>query len=108
MSQFFTVPANATSATLKVWLNVTSEDTGSSANDRLRIDLQDSTGKTLATVCTQDNRDRTSSAKDYSSCSVNLLSYKGQNLRVKFTVTTNSSLKTTFRIDDVSVSANGD
>lgn len=108
MYQSFSIPANATTASLTLWLNVTSEDTGTVSNDKLSVDLQNSAGSTITSICTRTNRDRTSSATSYASCSLNLLSYKGQTLRVKFTATTNGSLKTTFRVDDVSVSANGD
>jgi hypothetical protein len=108
MYQGFQIPANSSSATLSVWLNVTSEETTTmSKYDTLKVTLQSTSGTVLATVCTRSNLDKRSSVKDYSSCTLNVLPYKGQSVRVHFAASTDGSLRTTFRIDDVSAMING-
>lgn len=108
MYQSFSVPANATTADLSVRINVTSEETSTStAFDSLYVTLQDSAGNVRTTITTRSNLHKRSSKTDYSEFRLNLLPYKGLSLRVHFRATTDPSYKTTFRIDDVSVMADG-
>jgi hypothetical protein len=108
MYQSVVIPSNATTATFDFWLNITSEDTGAVANDYLYVTLQDSGGSNLTGVCTASNLHRRTTATDYYwHCPLDLIAYKGRTVRVNFLATSNGSLRTTFRIDDVSVIANG-
>jgi hypothetical protein len=108
MYQTVAVPGNASSANLSLWLNVTSEDMSQYASDFMNVTLQDNSGRYLATVCSVSNLHRRTDPRDYYwSCGLNLLPWRGQTVRINFLATTNASLKTTFRIDDVSVIADG-
>ncbi|MCU1230985.1 MAG: hypothetical protein JWO97_3869 [Acidobacteria bacterium] len=108
MYQSFAVPAHATTAALSLWINVTSEDTSSSASDFMNVTLQDASGAYVTSVCSFSNLNRRTDPRDYNSqCRLNLLPWAGRTLRVNFLATSNSTLKTTFRIDDVSVIADG-
>lgn len=107
MLQSFSIPANATTAELSFYANVTSDAPTSSSSDFLNVTLQDSSGNFLASVRTLSNRDKVTSPNSYLRYPLNLLPYKGRTLRIHFFAFTDSSLPTTFRIDDVSVMADG-
>ncbi|MBI1929575.1 cadherin-like domain-containing protein, partial [Candidatus Poribacteria bacterium] len=105
--QSVTIPANTTSATLTFWYNITSQETGNTANDVLKITIQNSTGSVLATVATYSNLNKDPAAGNpyYHQKTFDMTLYKGQTVRVHFLGTTNGSLPTTFRIDDVGILA---
>ena len=87
---------------------VTSETTTSTAYDKLSVQLVNaSTGSVLATLGTLSNLDKTGSATTYALKSYSVTSYKGQTVKVRFAATNDSSLTTTFRIDDVSLKSDG-
>lgn len=106
-SALVTLPAAATSATLSFWVSIATEETSSTAYDTLRVQLVDSSGTVLATLATLSNADKTSSPGTYVQKSYNVLSYKGQQVKVRFVATNGSTKVTTFRIDDVSLKSNG-
>lgn len=109
MYQTVTIPSNATSATLGFWLNITSDETGS-AFDNLFVEILDSSGALLTTAYTFSNVDKGSSCGTtctFSQKIVNLISYKGRTVLIRFRATTDQFLSTVFRIDDVSLMADG-
>ena len=103
------IPSAATSATLTFYVSiVTSETTTSTAYDKLNVQLVNaSTGSVLATLGTLSNLNKTASSATYALKSYSVTSYKGQTVKVRFAATNDSSLTTTFRIDDVSLKSDG-
>jgi len=102
--QDITIPSTATSASLSFWLNVTTSEGTSTAYDKLYVEVRNTSGSLLSTLVTYSNKNKSSSSSTYTQRSgFNLLAWKGQTVRVQFRGTTDSSLTTTFRLDDVSV-----
>lgn len=100
--QQITIPSTA-AANLSFWLNVTSEETTTTTQyDKLFVEVRNTAGTLLGTVGTYSNLNKTT-AGTYSQKAFSLAAYRGQTVRLQFRVTTDSSLPTTFRIDDVSV-----
>jgi hypothetical protein len=98
--QQFTVPTTGT-ATLSFWLAVTSnETTATTVYDKLVVEVRSTSGALLQTLATYSNLNKTSSVS-YAQKAFSLAAYKGQTIRLNFRQTTDSSLVTTFRIDDV-------
>jgi len=96
------IPASA-SGSLTFWLNVTSSETTSTvAYDRLFVEVRSPSGALLATLATYSNLNK-ASAGVYTQRSLSLASFRGQTVRLQFRATTDFSLPTAFRIDDVSV-----
>lgn len=103
------IPAAATSATLTFYVSiVTAETTTATAYDKLNVQLVDaSTGSVLATLGTLSNLNKTASTTTYALKSYSATSYKGRTVKVRFAATNDSSLVTTFQIDDVSLKSDG-
>ena len=66
------------------------------------VEVRSTTGTLLQTVATYSNKDKTT-AGNYSQKSFSLAAYKGQTIRLQFRCTTDFSITTTFRVDDVSL-----
>ncbi|MEV4660021.1 M28 family peptidase [Micromonospora sp. NPDC049301] len=97
LSQSVTVPAGCASYTLSFWLHVdTAETTASTAYDRLTVQV----GST--TLATYSNLD---AAAGYAQRTFTMAAYAGQTVTLKFTGTEDSSLQTSFVIDDVTLQA---
>ena len=99
--QTVTIPTTAT-ATLTFWFNCSSSESATTAYDYMYVEVRSITGVLLSTVATYSNKDKTT-AGTYSLKSFSLAAYKGQTVRVQFRNTTDSSVTTTFRVDDVSL-----
>jgi thermolysin len=100
--QTVSIPSSAT-GTLTFWLNVTSSETTTTTQyDKLFVEVRNTSGTLLATAATYSNLNN-GTAGAYSQKSLNLSAYKGQTVRVQFRSTTDSSLATTFRVDDASL-----
>ena len=85
------------------WLNVTSSETTTTTQyDRLFGEVRNSSGTLLTTLATYSNLNKTT-AGNYSQKSFNVAAYKGQTVRIQFRSTMDSSITTSFRVDDVSV-----
>jgi subtilisin family serine protease len=95
--QTITVPSNGT---LTYWWYMTTQESGSTAYDYLRVRLFDSSGNLITTLRTFSNA---SGAGTWRQDSLSLAGYAGQTVRVHFSVTTDSTLPTNFWIDDVAV-----
>ncbi|MCY1022521.1 S8 family serine peptidase [Pyxidicoccus sp. MSG2] len=99
--QDITIPSTACSATLSFWaLITTSETTTTTAYDKLAIQIRNSAGTVLATLATYSNLDKGTA---YVQRTFDLAAYKGQTIRVYFNGTEDSSLKTSFFLDDTAV-----
>jgi hypothetical protein len=98
LSQSFAVPATAT--TLSFWLKITSsETTTTSAFDKLTVQLKNSAGTVLATLGTYSNLNKGA----YAQKSFSVTAYRGQTVTLVFTGTEDSTLATSFWVDDVAV-----
>jgi hypothetical protein len=103
-SQAITIPADARSADLSFWLNVTSEETTiTTAYDRLFVEVLGTDGAVRATPATFSNLDRASAGSYLRRGPFDLLRFAGQTVVIRFRTTADVSLPTTFRLDDVSV-----
>ncbi|MFI9362871.1 M4 family metallopeptidase [Kitasatospora sp. NPDC053057] len=93
LSQTVTIPSGC-KATLSFWLHIDTAETGSTAYDKLTVSVN---GTTLKTYSNAD------AATGYQQRTFDLSAYAGQTVTVKFTGTEDSSLQTSFVIDDTSV-----
>lgn len=105
--QTVTIPAGTTSATLSYYLRIsTDEAITTGAVDHLCLEIRSTSGSLLATYACYSNTNASQFAS-WTQQTVNLSIYAGQTIRVTFRGTTNTTLKTVFRIDDVSLQATG-
>ncbi|MGW5251541.1 hydrolase [Streptomyces sp. NPDC004012] len=101
LSQSVTIPSGCTSATFSFYLHIdTAETTTSTAYDTLKVQVLNSSGTVLGTPATYSNLN---AGSGYTQRSVNLASYAGQTVTLKFTGTEGSSLQTSFVIDDTAL-----
>src|SRR6266702_307162 len=103
--QTITIPSGATSATLSYYYNIFSSEGTSFPFDTFQATIRSPSGTVLATVDSRSNVDQDPDAGNpyYHLQTFNLLAYAGQTIRVYFGSTNDSSLETSFLIDDVSV-----
>jgi hypothetical protein len=94
--QAVTIPANGTLR--YYWYMQTQETSGT--YDYLYVRLYNTSGGLVATLRTWSNA---STKNVWSQDSLSLASYAGQTLRIQFVATTDSSLTTSFFIDDVTL-----
>ncbi len=102
MSQSVTIPNDAVEVTFSFWYNITTEESGSTAYDVISVWLQTDSGGSL--IHTLSNVNSTSGVYTRTP-EFDLTSYAGQTVELEFLATTDSSLRTVFRIDDVSMIA---
>ncbi len=94
LSQSVTIPSTCTNATLTFFLKITSsETTTSTAYDKLTVRV----GST--TLATYSNLNKSA----YAQRSFNLAAYKGQAVTLTFTGTEDSSLATSFQVDNTAL-----
>ena len=108
LTQTFSIPSTVSAASLTFWTNiVTRVTTTTTAFDTLKVEIHNSSGTLLATPLTLSNLNATSDSNTtgtyFKPAAIDLTTYKGQTLQLVFRAATDSSLPTTFRIDDVSV-----
>jgi hypothetical protein len=105
LTQTLTIPANATAASLTFWTNIVTQESGSTAFDFLNVNIV--SGTTTTTKLALNNSNSTSSSNTngiyFKPAAIDLLSYKGLTITLQFKATTDVSLPTWFRIDDVSL-----
>ena len=102
MYQTVSIPSGH-NAGLTFWLNVTSsETTTSTVYDRLYVEVRSTSGALLGTLGTFSNLNK-GSLGAYTQRSFSLASWRGQTVRVQFRATTDVTLPTSFRIDDVAL-----
>ena len=99
--QQVSIPSSSTSATLTFWIRIdTSETTTTVAYDKLSVQILDSAGNLLQTLATYSNLNANNT---YVQKSFGLNNYIGQTIRVRFYGTEDSSLQTSFVIDDTAL-----
>ncbi|GAA1684909.1 M28 family peptidase [Kribbella yunnanensis] len=97
--QSVAIPAAATAATLSFWIRIdTAETTSSTVYDTLKVQVVD--GGTTTTLATYSNLNKNTT---YTEKTFNLLAYKGKTVTVKFLGAEDSSLQTSFVVDDTAV-----
>ena len=98
--QQITIPSAANSATLSFWLKInTAETTTTTAFDRLQVQIRNSSNTVLTTLATYSNLNATAG---YTLKTFDLSAFRGQTIRIYFLGTEDSSLQTSFVIDDTS------
>ncbi|WP_425834105.1 M4 family metallopeptidase [Kribbella sp. DT2] len=101
IGQSVAIPASATAASLAFWVRIdTAETTGSTVYDTVKVQVVD--GSTTTTVGTLSNLNKSTA---YVQKTFNVAQYKGKTVTVKFVGQEDSSLQTSFVIDDVSLIA---
>jgi len=99
--QQITIPSTVTSATLSFYVRIdTAETTTTTAFDKLQIQIRNSSNTVLSTLATYSNLNKSTS---YVLKTFDLTAFKGQTIRVYFLGTEDSSLQTSFVIDDTAV-----
>ena len=98
--QQIAVPSSATSVTLSFWLKInTAETTTTTPFDTLQVQIRNSSNTVLSTLATYSNLNKTTG---YVQKTFDLTSFKGQTIRIYFLGNEDSSLQTSFVIDDTS------
>ncbi|HEY0728429.1 MAG TPA: S8 family serine peptidase [Pyrinomonadaceae bacterium] len=98
--QQITIPSTANSATLSFWLKINSAETTTTTQfDRLQVQIRNSSNTVLATLATYSNLNETTG---YVLQTFNVSAFRGQTVRIYFLGTEDSSLQTSFVIDDTS------
>jgi hypothetical protein len=101
VGQSVAIPASASAASLSFWLRVdTAETTGSAVYDTVKVQVVD--GSTTSTLATYSNLNKTTA---YVQKTLDVTQYKGKTVTVKFVGQEDSSLQTTFVVDDTSLTA---
>jgi hypothetical protein len=96
--QTVTIPSTVTTATLTFWLHIdTAETTTTSAFDTLQVQIRNSSGAVLATLATYSNLSKNTG---YAQKSFDVTAYKGQTIQVYLVGSEDSSLQTSFVVDD--------
>jgi len=99
--QQVTIPASATAATLTFFLHIdTAETSTTTAFDTLTVQVRNSSGTVLSTLATFSNLNH---ATGYSQKTFDLLSFKGQTIQIFFKGVEDSTLQTSFVVDDVNL-----
>jgi hypothetical protein len=95
------ISSTATAATLTFFLHIdTAETTTSTAFDTLSVQVRNSSGTVLSTLATFSNLNHNTG---YAQKSFNLLSFKGQTIQIFFKGVEDSTLQTSFVLDDVNL-----
>jgi subtilase family serine protease len=104
LAQSVTIPASCVSATFSFWLHIdTSETTTTTAFDTLKVQVLNSSGTVLSTLATFSNLNHITG---YAQHSFSLSSFIGQTITLKFTGSEDSSLQTSFVVDDNALNVN--
>lgn len=103
--QTVTIPMAISSASLSFYYNISTAETNSTAVDTLTATIQDTNGVVLATVGNWSNLNRDSAPgnPNYHQQTFDLMAYAGRTIRIAFASSNNSSLITSFFIDDVTI-----
>ncbi|WP_410814564.1 M4 family metallopeptidase [Micromonospora sp. 067-2] len=101
LAQSVSLPSGCSSYTVSFWLHIDSAETTTTvAYDTLRVQVLNSGGTVLATLATYSNLNK---AAGYSQKSFSLAAYAGQSVSLKFTGVEDSSLQTSFVVDDTAL-----
>ena len=96
--QQVSISSTATAASLNFYLHIdTAETTTTTAYDTLKVQIRNSSGTVLATLATYSNLNHNTG---YSLKTFSLLAYKGQTIQVYLVGVEDSTLQTSFVVDD--------
>ncbi len=96
--QTVSVPSTATAASLSFWLHIdTTETTTTRSYDTLNVQVRNSSGSVLTTLATYSNLN---AAAGYKQVTFDLNAYRGQTIQIYLVGVEDSSLKTSFIVDD--------
>jgi hypothetical protein len=95
--QSVAIPSTATTATLSFWLHIDTAETGTTAFDTLKVQIRNTSGTVLATLATYSN---VNAAAGFSQKSFSVLTYKGQTVQVYLVGVEDTTLQTSFVVDD--------
>ena len=96
-----TIPSTATAATLTFYLKIdTAETTTTTAYDTLSVTVRDANNAVLRTLATYSNLNRSGG---YVLRTFDLTAYRGRTVRVYFQGREDSTLQTSFAIDDTAL-----
>ncbi|KGN38759.1 M28 family peptidase [Knoellia subterranea] len=98
VQQSVAIPSTATAATLSFWLRTDTAESGSTAYDTVKVQIVD--GSSTTTLATYSN---VGTNATYTQKSFNITAYKGRTVVVKFLMNEDSSLQTSFVVDDAAV-----
>jgi hypothetical protein len=100
--QQITIPAGC-SPNLTFWLNISSDETTTTTQfDKLFIEVRNTSGTLLSTPATFSNLNKQTAGVYLQRGPYSLAAFAGQTVRIQFRGTTDVSLITSFRVDDVS------
>jgi len=101
LAQTVTIPAACTGTSFSFWLHIdTAERTTTTAFDTLKVQVLNSSGTVLSTLATFSNLNHITG---YLQHTYSLGSFAGSTITLKFTGTEDSSLQTSFVVDDTAV-----
>jgi hypothetical protein len=100
-SQAVTIPAGR-SATLAFYLHIDTREVGTIAYDRLSVQVLNASGAVLSTLAVYSNAN---AAPGYALKTFNMSAYAGQTVTIRFVGSEDSSLATSFLIDNVTLTA---
>jgi hypothetical protein len=95
--QTVTIPSTATTATLSFWLHIDTAESGTTAYDTLKVQIRNTSGTVLATLATYSNAN---AAAGFTQKSFSVLTYKGQTVQVYLVGVEDTTLQTSFVVDD--------
>ena len=96
--QQVSIAANATAATLTFWLHIdTAETSTTTAFDTLALQIRNSSGTVLSTLKTFSNLNKNTG---FAQQTFDLTSFKGQTIQINLVGTEDSTLQTSFVLDD--------
>jgi aminopeptidase S len=98
ISQQVTIPAAATTASLSYWIRTDTAELGSTVYDTLEVQVV--RGGTATTLRTFSN---VGTDATYAQVSHSLLAWRGQTVTVRLLMNEDSSLQTSFVVDDTAV-----
>jgi Zn-dependent metalloprotease len=96
--QSVTIPSTASAATLSYWIRTDTSESGSTVYDTMKVQVV--SGTTTTTLATYSNVGTNST---YTQKSFDLSAFNGQTITLKFTMSEDYSLQTSFVVDDTAV-----
>ncbi|MBL1109656.1 M28 family peptidase [Streptomyces sp. 5-8] len=94
VSQTVTVPSGCTKATLKYWLHIDTDESGTTVYDTFQVKVDGTAKQTYSNA---------GAATGYTERTLDLTPYLGRQITLTFTATEDSSLQTSFVVDDATL-----
>ncbi|MFF8944382.1 hypothetical protein ACF1A5_19345 [Streptomyces sp. NPDC014864] len=91
IGQTVTIPAGCTKATLRYWLHIDTGESGATAYDTFQVKVNGTAKQTYSNV---------GAAAGYTERTLDLSQFLGRQITLTFTATEDSSLRTSFVVDD--------